>query len=104
MRGVPDDKQCGRWKSGAYASYFRFVFFDNKFQALQEKEKRFGSLDHQSCIGPTEAQAAILDGSTLTLKIGMSISCGLGSGVRVGSSLMRCSKVNSSPVLHQITC
>ena len=39
--------------------------YANKFQALQEKENLFESLDHQSCIGHTEALAVVLAGSIL---------------------------------------
>ena len=42
MRGVPDDKQCGRWKSGAYASYFRFVFFITNSKLCKRKKSCLG--------------------------------------------------------------
>ena len=73
--------------------FFLVMIYANKYQALQEKEYPFGSLDLHSCIGPTEA-LAVLAGGTLISKIGMSTSCGFVSRVCVGSSLMHCSKVH----------
>ena len=78
--------------------FIYFFMYANKYQALQEKENPFGSLDLQSCIGPTEALTVVLAGDTLISKIRISTSCGLASGVCVGSSLMRLfeSKLKSS--------
>ena len=73
-----------------YLNLLNFLKYANK--VLEEKENGFGSLDHQSCIGPTKALTAVLAGSTLISKIRMSTSCGLVSGVCVGCNLMRCSK------------
>ena len=79
-----------------YLNLLNFFFkYANKFQVLEETENVFGSLDHQSWIGPTlEALTVVPAGSTLISKIRMSTSCGMASGVCVGSSLMRSSKVN----------